>query len=75
VTENFFAIADSSAWIDSFCFNYPIVMLETDNPDIERPDIRLHSMKTDGSTDCNERIIPTLPDRYPSVVAGADRWN
>ena len=72
--KSFFAIAESPNGIDSFRFwDYPIVMPETDNPDINVYDIRLVQHE-DGwiyGLFCTERKDPDAPRTdTSSAVAG-----
>ena len=71
--KSFFAVAESPNGIDNFKFrDYPILIPETDNPDIDTYDMRL-TQHEDGwiyGVFCTERKDPNAPEGdYSSAVA------
>lgn len=72
--KSFFAVAESSNGIDNFRFwDYPIIMPETDNPDVNIYDIRLTAHE-DGwiyGLFCTERRDPAAPTHDQSMAIAA----
>lgn len=69
--KSFFAVAESPNGVDRFRFwDYPVVILETDNPDINVYDMRL-TRHADGwiyGVFCTERKDPTAPEHDTSAA-------
>ncbi len=72
--KSFFAVAESDSGIDNFKFwDYPIVMPETDKPDVNVYDMRL-TKHEDGwiyGVFCTERHDDTKPEDTSAAIASA----